>query len=927
MERIKQWFASFLQITLTSLVIVFGYSVECEATSVEICSDHEAVKHVFDIPELNAADALSIFAKQTKVQMIFPYDVVKAYPANSVSGIYCITDALDIVLQDSGLFAVLSKGGVVLVREADDAKNSDSERKKMKKNKNILTNIMAFILGTSGIANNVMAQSEAKEVDGFSVLEEITVTANRREQSLQDVAGSVSALSGTLLQDISATELADYFGFVPSVNIAHNSYGERGGQNIVIRGIANARLGGTDASSLSSTTGFYLNDVPVTPVDTQLYDIDRIEVLRGPQGTLYGAASMGGSVKLYHNSPDASDFYGSVEGSSEVISSGGIGIGLNAMINIPIFEDVLAARFVTSIRDSDGYMDTIIPSLDTTEPNSIYPIAPQISLSRADSSVYQEDTNSSQSLGLRAAVSYTPNEQLSVDAAVLWQRSTVDDMAQFNTAYSQDRLREVYMLEPKESDMILTTLNVEYDFGSIVLYSDTGFYSRTYEESIDFTPVMFSLGGASDAGFDFIPALSPLEGVIEWDTVTQEIRLQSNYSDSDSDLLGRLNWVVGAFYMDEQRNGSQLLHAPGWGAAAPSIPLPIANDIYLANWTDIQDKNEALFADITFSITDRLEIAAGIRTFDQSTDQSRPQLTPAYTVTPVQSITGQAEDGSIPRLNISYKLSDDINFYGSITEGFRLGGATQPLDYDSTPECEPVVEDNNLQQFAAGQYSSDAVRTHEIGMKSGFKDGRVILNMSAYQTDWTNLQQQVSLGSFPGSDCTRVLTANVGEATVDGFEVELTTLVSDNLRIQANVSFTDSKIKNPGEGVTVTKAGDRIQNVPDWSGSFIGTYTVPTDMLGGGEFFVQGDVRYLGERSSVVGEPADPLLILDPYTLVGLRAGVTLQDDSLTTTLYIKNALDEIIETNAMGRFGVGGNILVNTAAPRTVGINIRKSF
>lgn|GEM_PF-1519386 len=794
------------------------------------------------------------------------------------------------------------------------------------KNSKLHTPLVRFLTTAIGLVcagSNLHAQEVGNKEIG---LEEVIVTAQRRDQSLQDVAAAVSALSGKTIEDIGAEELADYFGFVPSVNAAHNSYGERGGQNIVIRGIANARLGGTDASSLSSTTGFYLNNVPVTPVDTQLFDISRIEVLRGPQGTLYGGGSMGGAIKLFHNRPDASEFYGVVEGTVDSVEDGGLGNGLNVMLNIPIFEDVLAARLVATSRSSGGYIDAIMPSLSTTTPNSSV-LAPVLGLDRSDSSTYKKDTNTTQSKGLRAAVLYTPDDRLSIDASVLWQKANIDGMHQYNTLYSQDRLTETYMLEPKESEMSLTTLNISYDFGLVSLHSDTGFYKRTYDETIDFTQSMYSLGGAKDAGLDFIPAYGPLEGFIEWETLTQEVRLQSNYAESDNALLSRLDWVLGAFKMDEQRNGSQLLHAPGWGAATPSIPLPIANDIYLANKTDIQDESSAVFADLTFKITDRLTVSAGLRSYDQSTDQSRPKLNPANTVIPQENVTAQSEGGTIPRFNVSYDLSDDISIYGSMSEGFRLGGATQPIDYSATPECESVVNDNNLQQFAAGEYGSDAVETSEIGMKSSFADGRSTLNISAYQTDWTNLQQQVTLSNFPNSECTRVLTANVGAATVDGFEVEFESMLSDRLRVQASVSFTDSKISDPGKGVTVTSPGDRIQNVPDWSGSVIARYNVPTEMLGGGNFFVQGDLRYMGERTSVIGEPSDPLLLLEAYTLLGVRTGVTLSDESLSIALFIKNVTDEIVQSNASGRFGVSGNVLHNTQAPRTIGVTVSKSF
>jgi iron complex outermembrane receptor protein len=799
---------------------------------------------------------------------------------------------------------------------------------KISKMKYILVPSLVALSVSSAFAaeQDTAKQVEDEKVVGRVIYETIVVVA-RREQTMQEVPVAVSAMSGQNLDDLGAEGLGDYFAFVPSVNAAHNTYGQRGGQNIVIRGVANARLGGTDASSMSSTTGFYLNDVPVTPVDTQLFDIGHLEVLRGPQGTLYGAASMGGSVKLYHNRPDSDYFEAVIQGTREAMTDGGDGGGYNAMVNLPIIDGVLAARLVASSRDTGGFIDTVIQPLSATEPNSTYPIVPALNLRQSNTQIFQQDTNSSKSEGLRAAISYMPSDRLSVDAAVLWQNASVADMSAYNTALPKKRLRETYMLEPKASEMTLNTLNVAYYFDSISVHSDTGYYTRKFNEIIDFTPVMYSIGGAKAAGLDYIPALGILEGEIKWKTLTQEIRIQSNNDGKNDWFDGRLNWIVGAFLMDEERNGSQLLHAPGWGEAAPVVPLPVANDIYLANTWVAEDKNAALFADFSFDITDSLTATTGVRFFDQSTDQSRPFIDGVNPVIPRQNITGQAETGTIPRFNLAYEISDEMNVYGSVSEGFRLGGATLPLDYNSTPECQPIVEENNLQPFAAGEYDSDAVKTYDLGMKTSFAERRATLNISAYHTDWSNLQQQVNLGNFEGSQCTRVLTANVGSATIDGVELELTALLTDHLNVKASLSYTDAQIESPGKGVIVTKAGDRIQNVPDWSGSLIARYDASMDILGGGNLFVQGDVRYMGERSSVVGEPSNPLLILDPYTLVGFRAGVTILDDSLSITLYVKNLLDETIQLNATGRFGVGSNIVVNTAAPRTVGVTIQKTF
>jgi iron complex outermembrane recepter protein len=767
----------------------------------------------------------------------------------------------------------------------------------------------------------------AADPDSSPVLDEVVVTAQRREQRLQDVPIAVSSVSGGFLDRIGAEQLQDYFAFVPGVNLASSTLGERGGQNIIIRGISNTRLVGTDASSLSATTGFYLNDIPMTPVDVDLFDTSRVEVLRGPQGTLYGAASMGGAVKLYMNEPDSHAFSSSAEAKLETYKDGEIGDTLSGMVNLPIIDGVLAARLVGQRREEDGYIDTVLTPLSNTTPNTSYPYLPQLNLSEADKAGQTlKDTNSSTSSGVRLALLYTPNDNLKVEPAVLWQRAYSADQSSYDGYYGPNLMTEKATLEPNLSEISLTSLNASYNFGSVTLTSETGYYTRHYEETLDRTLDTYNVEGGAAVLGPVIPAIAYGVNIINWNTLTQELRLQSNNSGSDNSWYSRLNWVVGAFVMNETRTGSQYVQAPGWSAAEPLHPMPLANDFLFANTWDDVDKNAAVFADATYALTQHLTVAAGLRYFDESTHQVRPLMDAADTVVPDITYYDDRQTGTSPRYNVSYKFNKDYMVYATVSEGFRLGGGTIPLNFKAYPECLPVVEENHLEQFASGKFNSDIIWNYEAGVKSSYADGRMTLNMSAYRMNWTDLQQQISLAAFPGSLCNSALTANVGAARSQGVEMELSAAPVQNLLVEATASVGSAKITDPGEGVTLVQRGTPLQNVPDHLYSLAASYTFPLAIRPGANAFVRADARYVGSSNAVTQTViSDPLLELDAYTLVGLHVG--MRYDRYTTTLYCENLLNEIPQLNAYVRPGVPQITDVTTSMPRTIGISLRVDY
>lgn len=784
-----------------------------------------------------------------------------------------------------------------------------------------MTRLMWLAVGLATVPPYAGAQSDQ------GVLEEVVVTATRREERLQDVPLAVSAVTGDTLERIGARGLDDYFLFVPSVALGNNMVGERGGQNIIIRGISNSRtVLTTDASMLSATTGFYLNDIPITPVDTQLFDVDRVEVLRGPQGTLYGAGSMGGAVKLYHNRTNLNDFEAAVEGTLNTVERGGPGGDVSGMLNVPILEGVLGARFVASYRTREGFIDSVRIPLSNPVPNTTYPFNSEMEVRpSSESGRVWENANSFTSKGARAALLYTPTERLSIEAAFLWQSTQSDDLTLYNLHYAE-RMQEKFVLEPTSSEVTLTSLDISYDFGPVVLTSLTGLYTRDYDEVVDYT---FVTQGTRAPGYTYVPAASTLQTLAEWNTVTQEVRLQSNHADASNAFLRRLNWVIGAFWMEEDRDNFQMADAPGWRAAAPANPLPLPNDILSLSDTAVKDSSKAAFLDATFDITEKLTVGAGIRFFEVSTElhsQSLPGLIASPT-TPIVTDRSHSEDGHTPRYFAQYRFTNEHMAYASYSEGFRIGGSTAPINFQANPQCLPVVVDNGLLPYAGGSFYSDSVATTELGFKSEFGGGRARTNLAAYHTDWTDLQQQIRLTGFPGSLCTSVLTANVGAAEVDGAELEVSALLMDHVTLSATVAYTDARIVDPGPGAALAKVGDQFPNVPEWSGSLMADYSIPSQAFGGSTFFLHGDVRYIGETSPQIGVPANPQLLLPEYTLVGIRGGFTFGEKPTTITLFVDNVFDEDALVNARGRVGVPTDVWATPSQPRTIGFTVRKNF
>jgi len=774
------------------------------------------------------------------------------------------------------------------------------------------------------VAACVLTTALCPPVVGAEKLEEITVTAEKREESLQKVPISIVALSGENIEQLGASSLNDYFKYVPGINYAPAATGDRGGQNIVIRGVSNTRLTGVDSAASAATTSFYLNEIPVTLIDPELFDVRRVEVLKGPQGTLFGAASMGGTVRIIMNEAETTRWEGRVEGGIQTRTDN-VGHRASAMLNIPIVEGVLGARLVAYQRVDNGYIGAITPPLtDTTQ--QLYPSVPGFDLTTPQGTAnLRQDTNTSESKGARLSVNYTPNEKLKISPSFIYQKLDKDDMDTFDANLGAGLVKKRFVPEPQSQSFALSSVEASYDFGPAKLVSASGYFNRKYLETSDQTLGTFVQFGGTGVT-DWCPAGNCIAGTgvlgasIDTDSFTQELRVQST-GNSANDFLNRFDWVIGAYYSREKRAGGQLWLIPGFTAAAAQ-PIVTLNDVIFASNWDSKDTNKSGFIDLGFRITEKFKISAGARHYDQTQQTARDLIGPlqgaAFATTPQITFVTNSSTGVTPRYTLSYQVNPQVLTYVSAAKGFRAGGGIIPV---TEPACTPVIQQQNLEAFTSG-FGPDNLWNYEAGAKTTWAGGRLSVNGAAYQIKWSDLQQGISLGQFFNSACTRALTANVGNAEIKGGELELRALPTDRLLIQGSAAYTRARISGVDPAARVGYIGAELQNVPDWTATASAEYTFP-NLFEDGTGYLRADYSYRSSITTVVGVPSNPLLALPSYSNTNLRAGV--EHDRLNIEVFVANVFDKVQLLSATP--GIAGATTQVANYPRTVGLKISKSF
>jgi iron complex outermembrane receptor protein len=775
-----------------------------------------------------------------------------------------------------------------------------------------LATAMSLLLAAANPAR-VLAADTATEAPELATLAEVVVTSTRREENLSKVPISVTALTQEDMETKGIKDITDVARFTPGINIDNTGTG-----NIAIRGIAST--GG------AGTTGIYIDDTPIqlralafNPDETlpKSFDVDRIEVLRGPQGTLFGAGSEGGTVRYITTQPSLTK--SSVYGRAEVSYTQGGEASYEAGVAAggPIIADTLGARATVWYRRDGGWIDRV-------DPTALDPIH----------SVVDKNANHAETVLVRLAGIWAANTHWTLTPSIYYQNRQLHDASTYWPIYSRPSsdkfISGAPQAIPTPDKFYLPALKIEGHFDAFNLISNTSYYHRKETSGYDGTlynlefyqtyPAQGYVPGflpgvpfpLLDASGIHLPASiadyrSPATVDNDQQNLTQEIRLVSANSNA------RFVWTAGVFFSSNHQQYLEQIHDPllenFWQAVAGESYLTVfsgtpydpqfPNDAYFLQ-THANDRQIAVFGEGTFAIIDQLKATVGVRysntKFSFNTLTGGPQL-----FLPDQANNGDKQENSFtPKVDISYQLNARNLFYATYAKGFRPGGANNPVPQAA---CTQDFANFGITQ-APATFSSDSVNSYEIGAKNNFAD-RVKIATSIYYINWHNIQQRL----VPPI-CQISFIANLGQAVAKGADFQGEFLITDALTAELTAGFTSARYTrnsafSAAERAPIVVAGDAItgeggQPIPPFTASAGLEYRFNAYSH---DLFVRADYEYQGRARWLPPQQDPNTQLFDPnnYTLVAtnfvsLRAGAKFGEMQLEP--FIDNLLNAHPVTN-----------------------------
>ncbi|MBA3810622.1 MAG: TonB-dependent receptor [Caulobacteraceae bacterium] len=693
-----------------------------------------------------------------------------------------------------------------------------------------------------------MAQAAAPK-GGATQLEEVVVTATRTgAQSLQNVAIAISAVNPDQLDKAGQGSLTDLTRFTPSLSITQSAPGQN---KFDMRGLSTGGYALSDTSD-RSLVAVYLDDTPIsvqgqTP-DLRVYDLDRVEILRGPQGTLYGAGSMAGTIRFITAKPNARSYFGDLEVTGSDTEHGSGSYSVRGTVNVPLIADRLALRAGVYQAEDSGFIDNI-------------------------GRYAKAGANLDQTLQARVAVRWTPSERFTLDASYTYEKSHA-----FGTDQGFSGLAPYSIStngpEGTRDDFNLYAVNAEYDLGFADLVSSTSYTWRRigYRASIESTIGYFfqdyvGLPPSPDsyplydqpASYDQrVTDLIPAENFMITNKIhnfMQEVRLVSKDG-------GRIKWTAGVFYEHQRRNLYQDIPTPGFDTLSYENffygPFNTPDGLYNSQTVDgafhpddifsgLQDITEhqiALFTDDTWHVTPKLDLTAGVRYFNfhENYFLFEGGVYGVVNHVPLTQYAKQSSDGFNPRFNISYHASDDILVYAEAAKGFRYGGANQPVpigDSGIAGQCKQNLADYGYTS-APLIFGPDHLWSYSVGEKAKLAGGRMTLNADAYWIEWSDVQTRLAL------NCSYFFTDNKGKVRSRGVEVESTLRLTPEITLAGSASYNDSRANGdiPTAGAF---DGDRAPYFPRWLASISAFYDRP---VGAGVLHLQASYQYRGDEQT-----------------------------------------------------------------------------
>lgn len=767
-------------------------------------------------------------------------------------------------------------------------------------------------------------------------LEEVVVSAQKRTESLQDVPLSIQAIGQEQLSELKVDDFSDYVKFLP--NVSYQSAGP-GFARPYMRGVASGE--NANHSGPLPSVGVYLDEQPITtiqgPLDVQVYDVARVEVLAGPQGTLYGASSQAGTIRIITNKPDTDAFDAGFEltGSSLEGDLGYVGEGF---VNIPLGEKA-AVRLVAWHKHEPGYIDNI-------RSTRVFPVS---GIAVDNTALVEDNYNDMTKTGARIALGINLSDTWTLTPTIMGQKTKANGSFGFDPL--EGDLKVAHALpEDLEDKWMQAALTLQGKLGNWDMTYAGAYLKRDDDTRLDYSDYSFFYDVCCGYGVYAYDNDGNLVDPSQFITGSDRYKKQSHELRFTSPSENRWRLTAGAFWQKQDHGIRQQYQIADW---FDDFEVPGNVDTIWLTDQERTDEDRAIYSELTFDITDRLSVTGGMRyfesenslkgffgysavfsgmtgesqCFDQTDFRSAPCINLDKTV---------EEDGDTKRINFSFRATDDVMFYATWSEGFRPGGINR--------------------RGTLPPYQADFLTNYEVGFKTTFANNRVRINGALFQDDWDDFQY-----SFLGANGLTEIR-NAGQAQIKGFETDIVWAVTDGFTLSAAASWLDAKTtedycgttydSGPNEGETVTDCddpaapagtflqapeGQQLPVQPEFKGNAIGRYEFP---LAAQRAHVQLAYVYSGSAWSDLRSAERELLGKQPsYSIVDFSAGIA--NESWGLELFVKNAFDERAEIqryaqcatylpgslpdDPVGMCGLQPYTITNL--PRTIGVTFTKNF
>ncbi len=707
----------------------------------------------------------------------------------------------------------------------------------------------------TAIASAVLVSANTIAQDDM-MIEEVIVSAQKKSENLQNVPISVTTLSADELDSLNIKDFADYVLQLPAASAVQRRPGQ--GQ-IFMRGISDG--GNVNQSLQGPAVAIYLDESPVTMIgdnlDVHVYDIERVESLTGPQGTLYGAASQAGNLKIITKKP-SSEFDSGFNLSAESTRGGDGSTMVEGFVNIPLSQNA-ALRFVGFNDRDGGFIDSVNDSIT-------YPVS---GITRSNEVFVEDNFNDAVKDGYRAALRVDLSENWKLDVNYMGQETSTngvwdhnpDELGEYNVSRFYDdkthdewtRFSATVTGDLGFADLTFTTSSLERDFEVL---SDYSHYSIDGFVEGYYTCYEYYFGPCVDPSIQF-------ENDTHQEYDTTEIRLSSKEGE-------KFNWIIGAFQTENVTEYDSQWHVP---AINPDAAVPGSKDLYYQTDQVRAEDESAVFGEIYYQINDKMELTLGHRKFDNETTLKGfvgtiwwPNSLYGSTTRPDNVNSKYDGSDSISKINLSYQVDNNSMLYITRSEGYRPGGANRTTQLGAT-------------------YDADFLTSTEFGFKSISMDGRLRLNGAMYQMDWDDIQ----LGWFDSSISLLGLVDNIGKANSNGFELDAKYILSDTVSVAVGYANNEAVLKEDYvlRGVVEAKDGQDLPFTPDTK------YNVTINVDTGDTSSLQFNYVYVDEMWNDLFY--DDREMQDSYGIANLSFTTQVGENS-TMQIYMDNIFDEVAQ-------------------------------